>query len=101
MFFLSRGLNENGFYPEDLYEIEQTIVDNNRCYAEWGGDITGRMLCANVENQIDSCSGNAYNFLKTCKLNFSLFYFLGDSGRKVILLLKSLLSKEYFRGCCD
>lgn len=50
-------MNENGVYPEELYEIQQTIVDFETCYSEWGGDITRRMLCADVSNEIDSCSG--------------------------------------------
>lgn len=56
-------MNENGVYPEDLYEIEQTIVDNEKCYSEWGGDITSRMMCADVVDEIDSCSGMTCLFL--------------------------------------
>lgn len=44
-------------YPDELYEISQKIVDNDSCYLEWGGDITNRMLCADVVDEIDSCSG--------------------------------------------
>jgi hypothetical protein len=58
--FYFRGLNENGIYPEELYEISQHIVDNDSCYSEWGGDITSRMLCADVVDEIDSCSGQLF-----------------------------------------
>lgn len=56
-------MNENGVYPEDLYEIEQTIVDNDICFSEWGGDITSRMMCADVVDEIDSCSGMILTYL--------------------------------------
>ena len=57
VYFYSRGLNEEGYFPNDLFEIHQEIVDNDSCYLNWGGDITDRMLCAAVENEVDSCSG--------------------------------------------
>lgn len=50
-------MNEHGSYPENLYEISQKIVHNDFCYEEWDGDITSRMLCAEVVNEIDSCTG--------------------------------------------
>ncbi|KAL7037041.1 hypothetical protein ACKWTF_009049 [Chironomus riparius] len=53
------GLNEVGYYPNDLFEIHQEIIDNDSCYLNWGGDITDRMLCAAVENEVDSCSGDS------------------------------------------
>ena len=36
------GYNELMVLPEELHEIEQYIIDNERCYKEWGGDITSR-----------------------------------------------------------
>lgn len=50
-------MNENGNFPFEMYEIQQPIIDNDSCYLEWQGDITDRMMCAAVENEIDSCSG--------------------------------------------
>lgn len=50
-------MNENGQFPLDLYEIQQQIIDNDSCYLAWQGDITDRMMCAAVDNEIDSCSG--------------------------------------------
>jgi len=53
------GFDENWNLPEILIEIQQDIIDNDECYALWGGDITSRMLCANVENSVDSCNGDS------------------------------------------
>jgi len=53
------GYNEDWIIPEELQEIQQTIVDNESCYEAWGGDITSRMLCATVENNVDSCNGDS------------------------------------------
>lgn len=50
-------MNEKGIYPEELYEIKQNIIDNSQCLEEWGNDITSRMMCADVVDEIDSCSG--------------------------------------------
>lgn len=36
------GYNELQVLPEQLHEIEQSIVDSETCYEEWGGDITSR-----------------------------------------------------------
>ncbi|KAG5680176.1 hypothetical protein PVAND_009701 [Polypedilum vanderplanki] len=53
------GQNELEIFPEELYEIKQTIIDNKRCYEEWEGDITDRMMCADVVDKIDSCYGDS------------------------------------------
>jgi len=53
------GFNEHNILPEDLQEIQQCIIDNEVCYEMWGGDITSRMLCATVENNVDSCNGDS------------------------------------------
>ena len=60
-------MNEVGYYPENLFEIRQEIIDNDSCYLEWDGDITDRMLCAAVENEIDSCSGKVLHYI-ICEL---------------------------------
>lgn len=36
------GYNEHNVLPEELFEIQQYIIDNEKCYGEWGGDITSR-----------------------------------------------------------
>lgn len=36
------GYNEHQVLPEELYEIEQYILNNEDCYEMWGGDITSR-----------------------------------------------------------
>lgn len=36
------GYNEYQELPEDLHEIQQSIMDNRECYQMWGGDITSR-----------------------------------------------------------
>ncbi|CRK99626.1 CLUMA_CG012938, isoform A [Clunio marinus] len=51
------GMNEDFEFPEELHEIQQTILDQDECYNLWGGDITNRMLCGAVENGVDSCIG--------------------------------------------
>lgn len=79
-----RGLNEVGYFPYDLYEIRQEIIDNDSCYLNWGGDITDRMLCAAVENEVDSCSGKLIFYLSIdIVYTYFLFYrsYIGDSGK--------------------
>lgn len=36
------GYNEYNVLPEELHEIQQYIMDSEKCYDEWGGDITSR-----------------------------------------------------------
>jgi hypothetical protein len=36
------GYNEDGLLPEDLFEIQQCIANQDECYEQWGGDITSR-----------------------------------------------------------
>jgi hypothetical protein len=65
-------MNENGVYPDELYEIQQTIVDNEFCYEAWDGDITNRMMCADVVDEIDSCNGK----IKYCFINENKHLFM-------------------------
>lgn len=71
-----RGLNEAGYFPYDLYEIRQEIIDNDSCYLSWGGDITDRMLCAAVENEVDSCSGKLIFKLSIYIVHNYFFFFI-------------------------
>ena len=36
------GLNEESITPEELQEIQQYTVDNEKCYNEWKSGITSR-----------------------------------------------------------
>lgn len=36
------GRNEDDIFPEELHEIQQSILDSDVCYSRWGGDITSR-----------------------------------------------------------
>jgi secreted trypsin-like serine protease len=53
------GLNENSMLPENLVQITQTVMDQGTCKQTWGGDITERMICAQVVNGKDSCDGDS------------------------------------------
>jgi secreted trypsin-like serine protease len=52
------GFSNTPSYPLDLQAVTTQVVDQSECDSDYGGGITGRMICAGAANQ-DACQGDS------------------------------------------
>lgn len=54
------ALSQGGGSPDALHQVTVPIVSNSTCNQSYGGDITGRMICAGLQQGgQDSCQGDS------------------------------------------